>query len=50
MGIYCVIKRNLFHDTVESIQYNACLVITGTIITTVKEILCQEIGLKPLKL
>ena len=33
-----------FHDNLESIQYNASLTITGAIIGTSKEKLCQELG------
>ena len=39
-----------FHRKLESIQYNACLAITGTIRGTSKEKLCQEIGLESLQL
>ena len=39
-----------FHQKLESIQYNACLAITGTIRGTSKEKLYQEIGLEPLQL
>ena len=37
-----------FHQKLESIQYNACLAITGTIRGTSKEKLYQEIGLESL--
>ena len=39
-----------FHQKLESIQYNACLAITGAIRGTSKEKLYQEIGLEPLQL
>ena len=39
-----------FHQKLESIQYNACLAITGTIRGTSKEKLYQEIGLESLQL
>ena len=39
-----------FHQKLESIQYNACLAITGTIRGTLKEKLYQEIGLESLQL
>ena len=35
-----------FHHKLESIQYNACLAITGAIRGTSKEKLCQELGLE----
>ena len=38
-----------FHHKLESIQYNACLVITGAIRGTSKETLYQELGLELLK-
>ena len=38
-----------FHQKLESIQYNACLAITGTIRGTSKEKLYQEIGLESLQ-
>ena len=42
--------NNSFHDRlVESIQYNACLVITGAIRGTSREKLHQELGLEPLR-
>ena len=42
--------NNSFHDRlVESIQYNACLVITGAIRGTSREKLYQELGLEPLR-
>ena len=39
-----------FHQKLVSIQYNACLAITGTIRGTSKEKLYQEIGLESLQL
>ena len=39
-----------FHQKLESIQYNACLAITGVIQGTSKEKLYQEIGLESLQL
>ena len=39
-----------FHHKLESIQYNACLVITGAIRVTSKEKLYQELGLESLQL
>ena len=39
-----------FHQKLESIQYNACLAITGAIRGTSKEKLFQEIGLESLQL
>ena len=39
-----------FHQKLESIQYNACLVITGAIRGTSKEKLYQETGLESLQL
>ena len=39
-----------FHQTLESIKYNACLVITGAMRDTSKEKLYQEIGLQSLQL
>ena len=38
-----------FIDTLESIQYNATLAITGTIKGTSKEKLCNELGLEYLR-
>ena len=38
------------HHKLESIQYNACLAITGTIRGTSKEKLYQELGLESLQL
>ena len=39
-----------FHDRLESVQYNACLAITGAIKGTSKEKLYQELGLESLRL
>ena len=39
-----------FHDRLESVQYNACLAITGAIRGTSKEKLYQELGLESLRL
>ena len=39
-----------FHHKLESIQYNACLAITGAIRDTSKEKLYQELGLESLQL
>ena len=39
-----------FHQKLESIQYNACLAVTGAIRGTSKEKLYQELGLKSLQL
>ena len=38
------------HEKLKSIQYNACLALTGTIRGTSKENLYQELGLESLKL
>ena len=42
--------NNFFHDRLESIQYNACLAITGAIRGTPRDKLYQELGLEPLRL
>ena len=42
--------NNSFHDRLESIQYNACLAITGAIRGTFREKLYQELGLEPIRL
>ena len=39
-----------FHHKLESVQYNACLSITGEIRGTSKEKRYQELGLEPLQL
>ena len=41
--------NSAFHDKLESVQYNACLVITGGIRVTSTEKLDQELGLESLK-
>ena len=41
--------NSAFHDKLESIQYNACLAITGAIRGTSTEKIYQELGLKSLK-
>ena len=38
-----------FHEKLESVQYNACMGITGTITETLLEKLYQELGLESLK-
>ena len=42
--------NNFFHDRLESIQYNACLAITGAIRGMSREKLYQELGLELLRL
>ena len=42
--------NNSFHDRLGSIQYNACLAITGAIRSTSREKLYQELGLETLRL
>ena len=42
--------NNSFHDRLESIQYNACLAITGAIRGMSREKLYQELGLELLRL
>ena len=39
-----------FHQRLESIQYNACLAITGAVRGTLKENLYQELGVESLQL
>ena len=41
--------NKLFHDNLETIQYNASLVITGAIRGSSKEKLYQELGLESLE-
>ena len=41
---------NSFHAKIESIQYNACLAITGAIRSTSREKIYQELGLESLQL
>ena len=40
----------LFHEKLESIQYNACLALTGAIRDTSKEKIYQELGLESLQI
>ena len=47
--IYDQAYNSAFHDKLESIQYDACLAITGAIRGTSTEKLCQELGLESLK-
>ena len=47
--IYDQAYNSTFHDELESIQYNACLAITGAIRGTSTEKICQELGLESLK-
>ena len=47
--IYDQAYNSAFHDKLESIQYNACLAITGAIRGTSTEKLYQELGLESLK-
>ena len=47
--IYDQAYNSAFHDKLESIQYNACLAITGAIRGTSTEKLYQELGLEFLK-
>ena len=42
--------NSVFHDKLESIQYNACLAITGEIRGTSREKLYQELGIDSLQL
>ena len=42
--------NNSFHAKMESIQYNACLAITGAIRGTSREKICQDLGLEFLQL
>ena len=42
--------NSVFHDQLESIQYNTCLAITGAIRGTSREKLYQELGLESLQL
>ena len=42
--------NNSFHAKMESIQYNACLAITGAIRGTSREKIYQELGLESLQL
>ena len=47
--IYHQAHNSAFHDKLESIQYNACLAITGAIRGTSTEKIYQELGLESLK-
>ena len=47
--IYDQAYNSTFHDKLESIQYNACLAITGAIRGTSTEKIYQELGLESLK-
>ena len=47
--IYDQACNSAFHDKLESIQYNACLAITGAIRGTSTEKIYQELGLESLK-
>ena len=47
--IYDQPKNSHFSDKFETVQYNAALIITGTIRGTSKEKLYQELGLESLK-
>ena len=42
--------NSAFQNKLESIQYNACLAITGAIMGTLREKLYQELGLESLQL
>ena len=48
--IYEKACNSSFHQKTESVQYNACLAITGAIRGTSKEKLYDELGLKSLQL
>ena len=47
--IYDQAYNSAFHDKLESIQYNACLSITGAIRGTSTEKIYQELGLESFK-
>ena len=47
--VYDQAYNSAFHDKLESIQYNACLAITGAIRGTSTEKIYQELGLESLK-
>ena len=47
--IYDQAYRELFHEKLESIQYNAALAITGAIGSTCKEKFSQEFSLESLQ-
>ena len=48
--LYDQVFNNSFHAKMESIQYNACLAITGAIRGTSREKIYQELGRKSLPL
>ena len=48
--LYDQVFNNSFHAKMESIQYNACLAITGAIRGTSREKIYQELGRKFLQL
>ena len=48
--IYDQAYKSSFHEKLESLQYNACLAITGAIRVTSSEKMYQELGLESLKL
>ena len=47
--VYDQAYNSAFHDKLESIQYNACLAITGAIRGTSTEKIYQELGFESLK-
>ena len=47
--IYDQAYNSAFHDKLESVQYKACLAITGAIRATSTEKIYEELGLEPLK-
>ena len=47
--VYDQARNSTFHEKLESIQYNACMAITGAIRGTSSEKLYQELGLESLK-
>ena len=48
-GIYDQAYNSSFHKKIESLQYNACLDISGALRGTSSEKLYQELGLESLK-
>ena len=48
--VYNQLYNMSFHQKLESIQYDACLAITGAMRSTSKEKLYQELGLESLQL
>ena len=48
--LYDKVFNNSFHARMESIQYNACLAITGAIGGTSKETIYEKLGLESLQL